>query len=67
MQKQKFYRVATVGAASLAVTGSAFAAAPDTTAILAAITEGQTAAVVVALAFAVAVWAIRGVKMIRRA
>lgn len=55
------------GAVSLAAMGSAFAAAPDTTGITAAITEGQTAAVVVALAFGVAVWAIRGVKMIRRA
>lgn len=39
----------------------------DTTAIVASITEGQAAAIVVALAFGVAVWAVRGVKMIRRA
>lgn len=55
-----------VGAVSLAAMGSANAVV-DTAAIVTAITEGQAAAIVVALAFGVAVWAIRGVKMIRRA
>ena len=54
-------------AGSLVASGSALAAAPDTTAITAAITDGQTAAVAVAIAFGVAVWAVRAVKMIRRA
>ena len=60
-------KLGAVGALSLAGVGSAFAVAPDTTAILASITDGQTAAIAVALAFGVAVWAVRGVKMIRRA
>jgi hypothetical protein len=46
--------------------GSAFAAAPDTTAITTAISDGQTAAITVALAFAVAVLAVRAVKLVRR-
>lgn len=58
--------LAGVGAVSLAAMGSANAVV-DTAAIVASITEGQAAAIVVALAFAVAVWAIKGVKMIRRA
>jgi hypothetical protein len=58
---------AVVPAASLAVLAGSANAAIDTTAITGAITEGQTAAVLVAVAFGVAVWAIRGVKMIRRA
>ncbi|GAA5008861.1 hypothetical protein FNZ56_02910 [Pseudoluteimonas lycopersici] len=46
--------------------GLAFAAAPDTTAITSAITDGQTAAVAVAIAFGVAIWAVRALKLIRR-
>lgn len=55
-----------LGAVSLA---SAFGASAvvDTASITAAITEGQAAAVAVAIAFGVAVWAVRAVKMIRRA
>lgn len=67
MQSNKKGMAAGIGAALATVGGSAMAVAPDTTAVLASITDGQTAAVAVALAFAVAVWAIRGVKMIRRA
>jgi hypothetical protein len=56
-----------VGVAALALSpGLAFAAAPDTTAIASAITDGQTAAVTVALAFGVAIWAVRALKLIRR-
>lgn len=54
------------GAAMLAPL-SAFAAAPDTTAITTAISDNQTAAVTVALAFAVAVLVIRSLKLIKRA
>lgn len=57
---------AAVGGAAALLAGNA-SAAIDTTAITGSITEGQTAAVAVALAFGVAVWAVRGVKMIRRA
>lgn len=41
-------------------------AAISTTEILASITEGQTAAVAVGIAFGVAIWAVRGVKLMRR-
>jgi hypothetical protein len=47
------------------VAGNA-AAVIDTASVTSAISEGQAAGIVVALAFGVAVWAIRGVKMIRR-
>jgi len=56
-----------IGVALLALSpGLAFAAAPDVTTITTAITDGQTAAVTVALAFGVAVWAIKALKLIRR-
>lgn len=55
-----------LGAGALVAAGNA-SAAIDTTGITAAITDGQAAAVVVALAFGVAVWVVRGTKMIRRA
>lgn len=55
-----------LGSAALVLAGNA-SAAIDTTSVTAAITEGQTAAVAVAIAFGVAVWAVRTVKMIRRA
>ena len=55
------------GVATLAVLAGNASAVIDTAGITASITEGQTAAVLVAVAFGVAVWAIRGVKMIRRA
>ena len=42
-------------------------AAIVTTEITGAIDEGKAAAIAIALAFGVAVWAVRGVKMIRRA
>jgi hypothetical protein len=45
---------------------AAFAAAPDVTSITTAITDNQTAAVTVAVAFAVAVWVIRSIHLIRR-
>ena len=61
--KNKF--ALSAGLAALALAGNA-SAAIDTTAITAAITEGQVAGVLVAVAFGVAVWAIRGVKLIRR-
>ena len=55
-----------LGVTALALAGNA-SAAIDTTSVTAAITEGQTAAVAVAIAFGVAVWAVKTVKMIRRA
>lgn len=60
-------KVALATGFALATVAGASSAAISTTEITAAITEGQTAAVLVAVAFGVAVWAIRGVKMIRRA
>lgn len=63
--KGKLHAVAP--AAALATFAGSASAAIDTTAVTAAITEGQTAAVLIAVAFGVAVWAVRGVKMIRRA
>lgn len=56
-----------MGALALALSPlSAFAAAPDTTAIKAAITDGQTASIEVALAFAVAVLALKAIKLLKR-
>lgn len=63
--KGKLYAVAPLGAMALTI-GSANAAI-DTTEILASITEGQVAAVLIAVGFGVAVWAVRGVKLVRRA
>lgn len=48
-----------------ATSGNAFAAI-DTAPILASISAGQVAGVAVAIAFTVAVWAIRGIKLTRR-
>lgn len=53
-------------AAALATIAGNASAAIDTTAITGAITEGQAAAVLVAVAFGVAVWAVKGVKLVRR-
>lgn len=54
-----------VGAASVMAFNAS--AVIDTAGITASITEGQTAAVLIAIAFGVAVWAVKGVKLIRRA
>ncbi len=64
MRNFKSYAVAT--GAFLALVAGQASAVIDTSSVTAAITEGQAAGIVVALAFGVAVWAIRGVKMIRR-
>lgn len=56
-----------VVATGLTVGASAFAAAPDTTAVVASITDGSTAAAVVGLAMLAAIAAIKGLKLIRRA
>lgn len=66
MSKSKKF-VAPTAAALALLAGNASAAPIDTAGILTAITEGQVAAVAVAIAFGIAVWAIRAVKMIRRA
>lgn len=58
-----------LGLSLLLLAGAASATTPaiDTSAIVTSISDGQAAAIVVALAFGVAVWAVKGVKMIRRA
>jgi len=61
----KFNVLAILAAGSVFAASNA-SAAIDTTATLASITEGSAAGVAVALAFGVAVWAIRGVKLMRR-
>ena len=66
MLKNHKGKLVSVGAGLAAFAGSA-SAAIDTTAITAAITEGQTAAVLIAVAFGVAVWAVKSVKLTRRA
>lgn len=65
-KSQKLPVLVALSTATVFAAGNA-SAVIDTTAVTAAITEGQTAAVVVAIAFGVAVWAVRTVKMIRRA
>lgn len=66
MRMNRKSAVLAVGVSALAFAGNALAVI-DTAGIVASITEGQTAAVLVAIAFGVAVWAVRGAKMIRRA
>lgn len=57
-----------VGATSAVLAGNASASTGfDISAVLGTITEGQVAGVAVALAFGVAIWAIRGAKMVRKA
>lgn len=51
----------------VAVTGSAFAAAPDVSAVTDSITDGATAAGVVGIAMLAAIGAVKGLKLIRRA
>lgn len=51
----------------VAASGSVFAAAPDTTAVVTSITDGATAAGVVGLAMLAAIGAVKGLKLIRRA
>jgi hypothetical protein len=58
--------VAFVGIAVIG-TGTAMAAAPDTAAVVASITDGSTAAAVVGLAMLAAIGAVKGLKLIRRA
>lgn len=67
MKFSKARNTALAVAGAAAVLAGNASAAIDTTSVTAAITEGQTAAVAVAIAFGVAVWAVRTVKMIRRA